>query len=257
MKYFLRTIVPPVLTIVLIAGGLELAVYLGWIRAFILPPPSKVLAALFDSRAGLWPALWVTARSALEGFAMAVAMGVFIAIVLSSSKWLRAALLPYTIFFQTVPIIAIAPMLVIWLGIGPPTVRAAACIASIFPVIANTYAGLASVDPALRDLFKLYNAGWFSTLFRLRLPFALPQMMTGLKVSAGLAVIGAMVGELVGAAGGLGSVIEISRTLQRNDRVFAAVLLSSVLGLVLFLAVSLLSTFMLRHWHASETVSDS
>jgi len=253
MRLLLRNILPPVITLLLVMGLLELAVGMKWVRAFILPPPSKVIAAMFEPRTDLWNALFVTARSTLEGFAISITLGVFIAIVLSSSKWLRAALLPYTIFFQTVPIIAIAPMLVIWLGFGAPTVRAAACIASVFPVIANTYAGLASVDPNLRDLFKLYRAGWLSTLLRLRLPFALPQMLTGLKIAAGLAVIGAMVGELVGSSGGLGSVIDVSRTQLRNDKIFAAVLLSSLLGLGLFLIVTIVSKITLRHWHASES----
>ena len=253
IRKLLANILPPVLTLLLVAGVAEAVVSLGYVREFLLPKPSSIVKALMEEETDLWPALWVTARSAIEGFAISIVLGIVIAIILSSSKWLRAALMPYTIFFQTVPIIAIAPMLVIWLGFGPPTVRTAACIASIFPVIANTYAGLSSVDPALRDMFKLYGAGRISTLFRLSLPFALPQTLTGIKIAAGLAVIGAMVGELVGSFGGLGSVIEVSRTQLRNDKIFAAVLLSSLFGLAMFLSVTLVARLTLRHWHASES----
>jgi NitT/TauT family transport system permease protein len=111
--------------------------------------------------------------------------------------------------------------------------------------------GILSTDPPLRDLFKLYGASRLVTLFKLRLPAALPQVFTGLRVSAGLAVVGAIVGEFI-AGSGLGSVVDVARTQQRIDKVFAAVLLASLLGLALFGFVNLLSHLMLRRWHASE-----
>jgi NitT/TauT family transport system permease protein len=130
-------------------------------------------------------------------------------------------------------------------------VIASAFICSIFPVIANTLNGIQSTDPALRDLFRLYGASTMVTLFKLRFPAALPQILTGLRVSAGLAVIGAIVGEFIGGQG-LGSVVDVARTQQRTDKVFAAVLLASVLGLGLFGVINLISALTLRHWHASE-----
>jgi NitT/TauT family transport system permease protein len=170
---------------------------------------------------------------------------------LSSSRGVQRAFYPYAIFFQTVPLIAVAPLLVIWFGFGLETVIASAFVASVFPVIANTLSGILSTDPPLRDLFKLYGASPLVTLFKLRLPAALPQVFTGLRVSAGLAVVGAIVGEFI-AGGGLGSVVDVARTQQRIDKVFAAVLLASLLGLGLFGLINLLSYLMLRRWHASE-----
>jgi NitT/TauT family transport system permease protein len=131
------------------------------------------------------------------------------------------------------------------------TVIASAFLVSIFPVIANTLTGIVSTDPALRDLFKLYGASTWATLFKLRFPAALPEILTGLRVAAGLAVIGAIVGEFIGGQG-LGSVVDVARTQQRVDKVFAAVLLASLLGLALFGLINLVSYVSLRRWHASE-----
>ena len=199
----------------------------------------------------MWPSLWDTGFAALIGLVLSAVLGICAAIVLSSAQWIQRAFYPYAVFFQTVPIIAIAPLLVIWLGYGQRTVVASAFIVSIFPMIANTLAGLVATDPGLRDMFRLYGAGPLATLFKLRLPAALPQIMTGLRISSGLAVIGAIVGEFIGG-GGLGSVVDVARRQQRTDIVFAAVILASVLGLAMFGAVSLLSTLLLRHWHPSE-----
>jgi NitT/TauT family transport system permease protein len=130
-------------------------------------------------------------------------------------------------------------------------VIASAFIVSIFPMIANTLAGLVATDPGLLDMFRLYGAGSIAILLKLRLPAALPQIMTGLRISSGLAVIGAIVGEFIGG-GGLGSVVDVARRQQRTDVVFAAVILASLLGLAMFGVVNLLSALLLRHWHPSE-----
>jgi NitT/TauT family transport system permease protein len=210
-----------------------------------------VFASIWHDRHEFAVAVGNTGLAALIGFAMSAAGGVVLGVVLSSARWVERAFYPYAVFFQTVPIIAIAPLLVIWVGYGMPTVIASAFIVSLFPVIANTLDGLLSVDPALRDLFRLYGAGGLATLFKLRLPAALPNIMTGLRIGAGLAVIGAIVGEFIGS-GGLGSLVDIAKTQQRTDKVFAAVLLASLLGLALFLLINAVSRRALRHWHASE-----
>ncbi len=142
-------------------------------------------------------------------------------------------------------------MLVIWIGYGMPTVIVSAFIVSVFPVIANALNGLRSTDPALVDLFRLYGAGTPTTLWKLRLPFALPAILTGLRVAGGLAVIGAIVGEFI-TGGGLGGIIDISRTQQRIDKVFAVLLIASGLGIALFGLVNCIAWCTLRHWHASE-----
>jgi NitT/TauT family transport system permease protein len=231
--------------------ALEGLVRAGWIRAFLVPPPSTVFLTIFQDWPELFSAFLKTSAGAVLGFALSALTGIAIAVFLSSSRTVQEAFYPYAVFFQTVPIIAIAPLLVIWFGYGLRTVIASAFIASIFPVIANTLNGILSTDPALRDLFRLYGASPAVTLWKLRFPAALPQILTGLRIAGGLAVIGAIVGEFLGGQG-LGSVIDIARTQQRTDKVFAAVLLASILGLALFGIIDVLTRLVLRSWHASE-----
>lgn len=243
---------PPLLPFVVGAVGLEIAVRAGWIHEFLVPPPSAILQSLIDDKQEYWSAFVETGTSAFAGLALSFAVGVSLAVLLSISGFLRRAFYPYAIFFQTVPIISIAPLLVIWFGFGQPTVIASAFVVSIFPIIASTLLGLSSTDPALRDLFRLYSASSTDTLLKLRLPFAMPQIFSGLRIASGLAVIGAVVGEFIGG-GGLGSVVDAARTQQRIDKVFAAVFITSLLGLILVGLINRLSWLALRRWHASES----
>jgi NitT/TauT family transport system permease protein len=246
---------PPI--VVLIAGLLAAELYVRWRHTpiYLVPRPSQVLRTLGDERGYLLSALWITTKASLVGFALSAALGVAMAIALASSSWVRRAFAPYTVLFQPVPIIAIAPMLSIWLSPGLDAVAACAFIVSVFPVIANTLVGLISTDPALLDLFRLYGAGNTSAMFKLRFPSALPNIFTGLQVSAGLTVIGTVVAEfLVGELGeeqGLGVVIVSASHNGHSDRVFAAVLLASALGLVMFGIVNLVRRAVLKNWHAS------
>jgi len=247
----LRAILPPLIPFVAITATMEFLVREGFIRSYLLPAPSAVFLAIWNNGSELAQAMLKTSAAALIGFALSTLTGIAAAVLLSSSRWVQKAFYPYAVFFQTVPVIAIAPLLVIWFGYGMQTVIASAFVVSIFPVIANTLSGILSTDPALRDLFRLYGATPSMTLFKLRFPAALPQIFTGLRVAAGLAVIGAIVGEFIGG-GGLGSVVDIARTQQRVDKVFAAVLLASLLGLALFGLINLISRITLHSWHASE-----
>jgi NitT/TauT family transport system permease protein len=241
---------------VLVVGMVLLELYVRWADTpiYLVPRPSQVLGTLTEERGYLLAALWSTTKAALIGFALSVVFGIAIAIVLASSVWVRRALSPYTVFFQTVPIIAIAPMLSIWLAPGLKAVAACAFIVSVFPVIANTLAGLVATDPALVDLFRLYGAGRAATMFQLRFPSSLPNVFTGLRVAAGLTVIGTVVAEfLVGELGeeqGLGVVIVSASHNGHSDRVFAAVLLASALGLAMFGAVNLVGRMVLANWYA-------
>jgi NitT/TauT family transport system permease protein len=247
----LKSAIPALIPLIVVTAAAELAVQSGWVKAFLVPAPSSVLRALIEDRNELITAFLSTTASALIGFLLSTVAGIGIAVFLSSSRAIQKAFYPYAVFFQTVPIIAIAPLLVIWFGYGMRTVVASAFVVSIFPVIANTLSGILSTDPALRDLFRLYGASTLVTLFKLRFPAALPQILTGLRVASGLAVIGAIVGEFIGGQG-LGSVVDVARTQQRVDKVFAAVLLASVLGLALFGLINLVSYVTLRRWHQSE-----
>lgn len=251
MRKHLRQAIPALIPLAVVTAAAEFAVRQGLVRAYLVPAPSSVLRAMIESRQELLSALFTTSLSALLGFILSTVAGTAVAVFLASSRAIQRAFYPYAVFFQTVPIIAIAPLLVIWFGYGTRTVIASAFVVSIFPVIANTLSGILSTDPALRDLFRLYGASTPVTLFKLRFPAALPQILTGLRVASGLAVIGAIVGEFIGGQG-LGSVIDIARTQQRVDKVFAAVLLASVLGLTLFGLLNLISYLTLRRWHASE-----
>jgi NitT/TauT family transport system permease protein len=246
-----RRVLPPLATFVAGVLGLEALIRALDVSPLILPPPSAVWIAATREAGPLLAALGATARAVLIGLALSSTLGVATAVALAASPWIQRAFYPYAIFFQIVPIVAIAPLLVIWFGYGERAVVAAAAVVSVFPVIANTLAGLLSVDPNLSDLFRLHGASRAATLWKLRLPWALPYLLTGLRIAAGLAVIGAIVGEFVGG-GGLGVVVLGAMRQQRTDLVFAAVGYASLLGLALFAAVGLASRLALRHWHASE-----
>ncbi len=245
----------------LLALLVMLAVWEGLTRAFavpvyLLPPPSAVLAAAAHDAGALATGALMTGRAALIGFALSAVLGALAAMALASSRLLERAFYPYTIFLQTVPIVAVAPLLVLWFGPGLRAVAVSAFIVSVFPVIANTLAGLRSVDPGLRDLFQLYGAGRLATLVKLSIPSAVPSIVTGLRVASGLAVIGTIVGEFVAGfsedSAGLGILVLSSYRQLRTDLLFAAVLTAAALGLALFGAVNLVGALLLRRWHPSE-----
>lgn len=241
----LRDALPPLIPLLALIFLGEWIVRAGVVPSYLLPTPGAAFRAMIDSRVELGQAMLKTSESAIAGFVLSAIIGIAIAVLLSSWRWVRKAFYPYAVFFQTVPIIAIAPLLVIWFGYGMRTVVASAFVVSIFPVIANTLTGILSTDLALRELFRLYRASRWDTIVKLRFPAALPQILTGLRISSGLAVIGAIVGEFIGGQG-IGSVVDVARTQQRVDKVFAAVLMASLLGLVLFGAINLISAVTLR-----------
>ena len=247
---------PPLAVLLVAIVAWDVLVRMTHVPPYLLPRPGAVLRAFVHDRDDLLGSLGWTALAAWGGFAASAVFGILAAVALSSSRLLRQALYPYTLFFQTVPIVAVAPMLLFWLGSGLEPVVVCAFIVSVFPVIANTLAGLLSTDPALEDLFRLYGANPIGTMWKLRLPSALPDVFTGLRVAAGLAVIGTvvaefLVGQIVGTVG-LGVRIVGAIHESRTDLAFASVLLASVLGLALFGTVNLAAHLVLRRWHASE-----
>ena len=251
-----ETIGPPLVSLVGVLGLWELVVRIRSIPAYLLPPPSGILTAGIGNIESLASASWTTAQSALIGFSLSAILGISLAIFLGISRLLERAFYPYAVFLQTVPIVAIAPLLVIWFGPGQKAVSVAAFIVSVFPIMANTLTGLRSVDPALRDLFRLHGASPLQTLFLLSLPHATPNIVTGLRVAGGLAVIGAIVGEFVAGfsegAAGLGIRILESYRLLRTDLLFAYVFCACILGLTLFGCTNLLGYRLMRRWHPSE-----
>jgi NitT/TauT family transport system permease protein len=245
-------LIPPLVTLALALSSWEVAVRALAVPAFLVPPPSAIATAALHDGALLAGSLLTTAEGALAGFALSAVIGTSAALALALSPAFERALYPYALFLQTVPIVAVAPLLVLWFGPGLRAVAVSAFIVSVFPVIANTLSGLHAVDPRLGDLFRLYGARRLATLFKLKLPFALPQMATGLRVAAGLAVIGAIVGEFVAGfsegRAGLGITVLSAYRQLRTDLLFAAVLSASLLGLSIFVVVSAASAAVLRHF---------
>lgn len=251
----IRTILPPVVTFV-VAVLLWILIKRAFsLSDFALPSPMEVGRAFGRYAHPLFRAMLTTGLSAATGFGLSIVVGSIAGIILSSARWIERAIYPFTVFLQTVPLVAIAPILVLWFDTGFTSVTVCAFIVSLFPVIANTLLGMRSVDPALHDLFTICRASWGARLFKLKLPAALPSIFTGLRISAGLAVIGAIVGEF--SAGtftneGLGILILSAKRTFNMDEVFAAVLLASLLGLVAFAAVNFTAWVALRGWHVSE-----
>lgn len=203
---------------------------------FLFPKPSSVFHQLFVEAEVLWKAAFQTATCAFIGLALSLILGLFSALVFASVPFLNMSLMPFSVFFQTVPIIAVAPLLVIWFGFGEPTVIASAFIVSFFPILASALTGLAQVNKDYLDLASIHRFSKVATIFRIRFPFAISKILVGLKISGGLSIIGAIVGEFI-AGGGIGSVIDIARTQQKIDLVFAAIIVSSLMGIGLILAI--------------------
>ncbi len=232
---------PPIVAFLLFAFSFEILAYFEILNSTLFPPPSMIIRVLWELRNDFLKAFQETLFAVAIGFSISALLGLGIAVIFSLNSYLRRSLLPFAIFFQTVPIIAVAPLLVIYFGFGSPTVIAASAIVCIFPVIANALVGLGAIDKSHSELFRLYKASRWQTLLRLQLPSAYLSIYTGLRVAAGLAVIGAVAGEFV-AGGGLGALIDSARTQQRIDIVFASLLLLSGLGLILIFFVQVI------HW---------
>jgi NitT/TauT family transport system permease protein len=254
-------VVPPALTLVGFLAIWQLIIAIFQIPSYLVPSPLNVVEAFQERGDVVLQATWITFRSAALALVLSVVIGVIVALILASSKQLYNALFPYTVMLQTTPVIAIAPIIIVWFGIGIASITAVAVIISVFPIIANTTTGLLSTDPNLVQLFKLYRGSRWAVLTKLRLPYALPYFFAGFRVAAGLAVIGAIVGEYVagmgGSRGGLGFIIVESANRLRMAQVFAATLASALLGVSFLVAINALSYAALHRWHASASKHES
>lgn len=248
LSYFL---LPPLVLLAGLTITMEIVVRMGAVPDFLVPAPSQVFATLAELQEDFVRAFSETAVSSVVGLFGAVVAGSGIALVLSRFRWLERALFPFTVLFQTVPIVAIAPLLVVWFGFGATTVQISAFIVAIFPVLANTLAGLHQTPPELLELFRSFRAGSSQTLWRLRVPFAVPYFLAGIEIASGLAVIGAIVGEFV-AGSGLGALIDSARAQQRVDIIFAAVLAASLFGVVLIGLIRILKLSLRRYLRAAD-----
>lgn len=237
----MRKFLAPFLVFIFAMGLLELLASFEFLNQSLLPAPSALLKVLQEIPEDIFTATQETLVNSFLGFLCSVVMGLTIAFIFSVSKPLRESILPFAVFFQTVPIIAIAPLLVIYLGFGAPTVIASAFIVSIFPIIANTMVGLESYQKDQLDLFKVYKASSLQILFKLKIPSAYRHIYAGFKISAGLSIVGVIAGEFV-AGGGLGALIDSARTQQRVDIVFVALFILALIGL-LYLGILALINF--------------
>lgn len=245
LQQFARDKLPAWLFLLFLLGVWELCVDLHWVAAYLLPSPRAIVAASMDNWSDIYAATLSTLDSIVWGLGLSSIIGIALAVVFFAIPIVRRAVLPFCIFFQTVPIIAIAPLLVIWFGFGAPTVKASAFIVSLFPILANTLAGLQQTDPLLKELFQLYKPTRWMLVVKLQLPSALLYILAGLRIGIGLAVIGAIVGEFI-AGGGIGSLIDSARTQQRVDIVFSGVLMSSLLALLLISILDLITRLLWR-----------
>ena len=222
------------------------------IPAVLLPKPLKVLEAIWEQRTQLLSGAWVTFQAAALGLAVSTLIGSFVAILFSQSSWIRTALYPYVIFLQTVPIVAIAPLLIVWSGAQFRTVVLVSCIISIFPIISNVTSGLLSIDQNHLDLFRMQGASRWQTLVKLRIPSAVRSLVQGLRISCGLSVIGAIVGELFvgnsGTSDGLGAMMNAMQANLKTAQLIGAIMACTLLGIVLFLAIEALNRWALRRW---------
>jgi NitT/TauT family transport system permease protein len=245
----------------LLLGMALLALWEIWVSAaevpvFILPAPSLIAVALIDNFAALMAALWVTVKVTLLAFFWAVISAVALAILFTRARLIEMALYPYVITLQVTPVVAIAPLILIWVGFDnvSQALVIIAWIVAFFPMLTNTVQGLRSVDPQLHDLMSLSGANWRQRLMYLELPAALPAMLTGAKISGGLALIGAVVAEFVAGSGtstGLAwRIIEAGNRLEIAT-MFASLALLSALGILLFYLLSFCEWLLLHRWHES------
>ena len=246
-------------------GIILIAIWQGLVTGLNLPPylvPSPVLMmkTLLTDWAMLGSALWVTVKITLFAFAVATILGVLISFVFVQSKRIESALFPYAVLLQVTPIVAIAPLIIIW--VKDPTLSMIICasLVALFPIISNTTLGLRSVEPDLQSYFALNRASRWQVLWRLRIPSALPYFFGGLRISSGLSLIGAVVAEFVAGTGGTGAGLAyqiLQAGFQLNiPRMFAALLLISLTGVFLFLFMSWLSRKALGGWHSSEVTGE-
>lgn len=253
-------IIIPVAMFVLTVAAWQLIVTLGHVETFALPAPGLVFRSLIDDFHILGPALLVTLRLTLSALLLAIIGGAGLAILMSQSRWIELALYPYAVILQVTPVVAVAPLLLVWVPNTQIALLILAFIVAFFPILTNTAQGLKSVDRNLANLFQIYGAGRWKRLRLLLMPSALPYFLTGLRIGGGLALIAAVVAEFAAGNAGRGAGLAFrlfeAQFRYNSPRAYAALVLLSVTGIVIFSATSLISYLVLRRWHESATPRD-
>ena len=250
-----QKVIAPLVIGVFVLGLWEAIVRHAGIPPYILPGPLLILRTLVSDWGTLSGSLWITLQITGLALLAAVLVGGLLSILFTQSKWLELSLFPYAIILQVTPIVAIAPLIIIWVDNTLLSLLICAWIVAFFPILSNTILGLNSADHNLINLFQLYGASRWQTLRYLRLPAALPYFLGGLRISGGLALIGAVVAEFVAGSGGTASglafrILEAGYQLK-IPRMFAALVMVSMSGVLIFLVLSLISHLLLRRWHES------
>ncbi|MCA3597646.1 MAG: ABC transporter permease [Methylobacterium sp.] len=254
-------ILAPIIVGILIIGLWEWVVRYKNIPSYLFPGPLEIAKTLVQDWHTLSGALWITLSITFAALFAAVSVGVALAILFTQSKWLERSLFPYAVILQVTPVVAIAPLIIILAEDVNLSLLICAWIVAFFPILSNTILGLNSADHNLVSLFQLYGASRWQTMLYLRLPASLPYFLGGLKISGGLALIGAVVAEFVAGSGGSASglayrILESGYQLK-IPRMFAALLLISLSGIAIFLATSWLSHRLLHRWHESALKRES
>ncbi len=254
-----RTFLPPVLLGALIVGAWYYVSYglLTQERRFLLRPPHEILQVGFldwDHFSEILQALWSSTRVALIGLAISIAIGFFLATIMSQTKIVERAIFPYMVMLQAIPILAIVPLIGFWWGYGTTSRIAVCVIISLFPIIVNTLFGLQSAERGLHDLFTLHHASRLTRLRKLMFPAARPAIFAGLRISAGLSVIGAIVGDYFFGQGavGIGQLLKRYSSRLEGEELLAAVIMSSALGVVVFLFFGWLQNVAIGKWHETS-----
>jgi NitT/TauT family transport system permease protein len=253
-----RTFGPPVVAFGIFVGAWYFVSYvlLQPNRRFLLPPPHQVVQGGFltwSNFSQILDGLALTARAAVIGFGISIVIGVALAVIMSQAKSLERSIYPYAVILQTIPILAVVPVIGYAFGFNFRSRVLVCVLITLFPVVTNTLFGLLSVDHGHHDLFTLHGVGRWKRLWKLQLPAALPNIFTGLRISAGAAVIGAVVGDFFFLQGqpGLGALINLYSSRLEPDQLYAAVIVSSLLGIFAFVLVGFVSQRVIGAWHES------
>ena len=251
-------VIPPVIVLLIVLGIWFLYSYviLDKDRQFILPPPQNVLKTGFLNWGNfkeILNGIWLTTKAALVGLGISIVLGMAVAMLMSQAKWIERSLFPYAVVLQTIPILALVPLIGFMFGFDFSSRVLVCVLISLFPIITSTLFGLVSVEKGQHDLFTLRGAGRFTRLWKLQLPAAMPAIFTGFRIAAGSSVIGAVVGDFFFKQGqpGIGVLIDLYSSQLESERLYAAVIMASLLGVVMFVLVGVINNRVVGHWHES------
>lgn len=249
---FIRFVLPPLVFFLLFLGAWDLGVKWFEVPPYLLPTPKAVFQSAVANGRVLAMASLLTASASLAGFLVSLVVGMLVAFCFSQSQWIQRAGYPYAMFFQTVPVVAIAPLIVNWFGSDFRSIVTTSAIVGLFPIITTGTAGMTNLDRNMVELFDLNNASRWRKLWKLRLPNSIPYLVAGAKTSSGLSVVGAIIGEFFAGFGqqkyGLGYLIFQANASMRTDLMVAATIAATILGLVIFAMVGLVGHLAVRRW---------